>query len=1248
MKLKLFLLAMPLAVLCAVGSSVKAQPKVPVSPEAAALIKMVNYPVNFNTGIPDISVPLYTVQSGGLNMPITLNYHAGGFKIQEKATRAGMGWSLSSDIQITRSVNGIDDLEAGGYIQNNGIKVFRTNSPDLQYPISDNDALDNHKIARGEQDGMPDKFNYKLLTKSGSFYFRKNDTGSSYSIVPVPFDNIRINYVDGEFIITDTDGTTYYFGARGAMNVGERAAKCVEFTGLIKTAFKCRKIENVNRTESLNFSYQLKAPVMFNANNQSIEYYTNENPCGMDTYYRADQITASYATYESLMSQYRSYRLSSPKYMEHLSNGRSVFHFPYLDQSNNIVEKTYPAQTPNSAGTTVLGIAMARVDFRNGYVEFNGAEQLSSIKIKKPDNQQVKSFDFFQSIALPENLAAFASANGSAYATRYLDSIKCSGSTTIIETYKFLYGSKFCFGDHLQGKDAWGYANVFTSQVNENVGFTAIPETKISQMFYPSPQDACYGYGINSVFTFGTSNSQNRNIEAVDEVSLNAGMLRRIIYPTGGYVDFEYEANAVRQAVSPQQDLYAMTGGLRVKTISHYDGRSSKPATYKYYRYGDMEDGTGILVNSPYREYDVARKTFKPYNYSQTVAYMAGPGSTNIGEDFTPISSSCGSRGCLQVKFSEKRTTYVPASSTDYTYPNGAPIYYTKVTEYNSDLGGMTGKKVYNYYPPGQFGPYSFSSDAKIEGTNIPVLQTDGLMGAERLIEDYAFESGNFNLVHSKEFTYSKYSKADQIRVIYSYPKIDYHFFNGYPTGLSDASLYNLNNSFINGSQSVYDVFNAGQYGIQVAKLLLSSESEKWLKGNDVMEKTTAYEYNNPTYPQISRITTSGKNNGTVSKVLKYAYDYPGVAVCDTMKNRNMISQVIEEISYAINDNNVQVETARSKTDYAALHLGMHILPVTLFKSVGAGPLEVLMSFDLYDDHENVLQLTEKSKLVKTYLWGYNDQYPIAEINGVGYYDVTSSFNASQVYTATTITEIKAIGSSISAALPNAMVSTYAHIPMIGVAATTSPDGRSKYFSYDDYGRLVTVKDDQGYIVKKHEYVLAKTPALAKTLSTVNNPMMLTFNHIFSDNVRRVVNSVQPAGAFFNPISSLSANTYAEQNLNSYWSSMIVGEDSQKPEANVLIKLNTWPSGSIIPRAVYVDLFRNNSIVMSKRIPYNTPTNNFAELYIEPGEYKLGIRFEDNYNGSLSRLVWGSTLLRSGDLLNLQPNTEHTVVLFNE
>lgn len=71
--------------------------------------------------------------------------------------------------------------------------------------------------------------------------------------------------------------------------------------------------------------------------------------------------------------------------------------------------------------------------------------------------------------------------------------------------------------------------------------------------------------------------------------------------------------------------------------------------------------------------------------------------------------------------------TYLPASALSYGYPDGAQIYYTKVTEYNSDLGKETGKDVYVFYPPNEF--TQVAQYNKIEGTNIDRLHTQGLMG---------------------------------------------------------------------------------------------------------------------------------------------------------------------------------------------------------------------------------------------------------------------------------------------------------------------------------------------------------------------------------------------------------------------------------------------------------------------------------------------------------------------------------------
>src|SRR5258705_12034914 len=79
------------------------------SPNAASLGKYGDVPVSYHTGIPDISIPIYTVRSGSLSLPVNLSYHASGLKVQEQASWVGAGWSLNAGGMITRTVKGAAD-----------------------------------------------------------------------------------------------------------------------------------------------------------------------------------------------------------------------------------------------------------------------------------------------------------------------------------------------------------------------------------------------------------------------------------------------------------------------------------------------------------------------------------------------------------------------------------------------------------------------------------------------------------------------------------------------------------------------------------------------------------------------------------------------------------------------------------------------------------------------------------------------------------------------------------------------------------------------------------------------------------------------------------------------------------------------------------------------------------------------------------------------------------------------------------
>ncbi len=60
------------------------------SPNVSAMNKYVDIPVNLYSGVPNVNIPLYTIQEGPISVPIALNYHASGVKLGETASWVGL------------------------------------------------------------------------------------------------------------------------------------------------------------------------------------------------------------------------------------------------------------------------------------------------------------------------------------------------------------------------------------------------------------------------------------------------------------------------------------------------------------------------------------------------------------------------------------------------------------------------------------------------------------------------------------------------------------------------------------------------------------------------------------------------------------------------------------------------------------------------------------------------------------------------------------------------------------------------------------------------------------------------------------------------------------------------------------------------------------------------------------------------------------------------------------------------------
>ena len=213
-------------------------------PSAVSMMKYIDYPVSHRTGIPEISIPLYTVKSGSLELPVNLSFHLDDFtRVNQLAGSAGAGWALSCDLQVSRIINGVDDLKTTGYLHT-GVSKPDITSTTLVRSTTDRMRL----LWRKGADEDPDRFYYKLPNGGGSFYIER-ELGPK--TVPVTGDRIVFDELGTEtFVITGTDGTIYRFNSAVADTASEIPSDIKS-----KTAWKCTEIESADGGSSITFSY---------------------------------------------------------------------------------------------------------------------------------------------------------------------------------------------------------------------------------------------------------------------------------------------------------------------------------------------------------------------------------------------------------------------------------------------------------------------------------------------------------------------------------------------------------------------------------------------------------------------------------------------------------------------------------------------------------------------------------------------------------------------------------------------------------------------------------------------------------------------------------------------------------------------------------------------------------------------------------------------------------------------------------
>ncbi|MEM9389423.1 MAG: PKD domain-containing protein [Bacteroidota bacterium] len=207
----------------AVAQNVNVVSELPASPSASSITEVAEIPINYYSGKPEITIPIYDLTEKDIAFPVQLSYMPEGIKVDAVASWVGLNWSLIAGGVITRQTNGLPDERINGFksvVTGLSHPIYGINSDDMSDILDGEDPGDLlilERIYNGSLDTRPDLFHYNFNGLSGTMIY--NNDGE---MVSLPYNNLKIQVLqEGQseitgFIILDDKGFRYHFGGPDA------------------------------------------------------------------------------------------------------------------------------------------------------------------------------------------------------------------------------------------------------------------------------------------------------------------------------------------------------------------------------------------------------------------------------------------------------------------------------------------------------------------------------------------------------------------------------------------------------------------------------------------------------------------------------------------------------------------------------------------------------------------------------------------------------------------------------------------------------------------------------------------------------------------------------------------------------------------------------------------------------------------------------------------------------------------------
>ncbi|OKS84903.1 hypothetical protein [Mucilaginibacter polytrichastri] len=1050
-------------------------PKVtPPSPNAATLGKYGDIPVGLYTGIPNVSIPLYTSKVGSFTLPISLSYHSQGLKVEEKAGVIGLNWALNAGGVITRSVRGLPDENGTGYW------AHATWTNDY---LSSNESIAS-SFTKGEIDMQPDLFYFNFGGYSGKFVIDATTAHTVHIIPAQPSLRIQIsdNTLSG-FVVTDEKGIKYVFNVKETTTDDNAPPTILSYT----SAWYLSKI--ITPAGNITFSYTDETTFY----SQFIETDHLTTGPGSDAARYNPGHTAVYNYIEiaskvlsSITTPNENISFNSAKDRQDMPNASRIASLTVADNANQIKKKfTFSYSYFGSGNTTVNDNFRLKLDQVTEWSVDNTLSKTYSLQYYSPEDvPSVKSLaqDYWgyyngatNSSLLPYidpaiyGLYVTGQAGASVYGKRD-PNIKYAIIGCLKQiNYPTGGSTQFVYEANDYGKVG---NNVISEKerIPQSLTAAAIKSSSVSQL--SSTKTFVIDTAQNAIVTTQGSYSGAPPVDNGPSVSINRinsngtrtsmlaysminNTLTSSVYLLPGNYEMIASVDGATQSATGILKFFSLgnvihtklAGGVRIKQLINTDP-TTQNVNIKQYEYKSNTDTTassGVLVSSPNL---ISVKISHSYDYSwqfrsaNSLNYLGTTQGSFIGYGLvTEKNISDNSNG--------KKESYF---TTAYEYPN-----------INSTV------KMIVY-------------DNSIQSSNVDSYQL-------KFMTDYDVCRGFL----TKEITYNSSNQIlKTTNINYNISNTVLLYTTNYFELASKAGMYiwmcHTGCSICDGTGNICVTYGLENMYLFDTKIICpwiykTSTTETVYDQNGLNPTATLnnYYYDNPTHGLVTRVELTNSKGIILKTVNKYASDKSQISnltasaslALDSLVAKNNISPVIETEQYTNGVFNSRLRHNYKIWDSA----GNIVFPDTIKYQTLSNPLEARMQFEGYDNLGNVLSYRQSGGSPTTYLWGYNKQYPIVEIKNANFATVSSvlasaGYNVENISNQSSVssTDLNNICTAIKSGIPNAQVTTYTYTPLVGVTSETDAKNMTTYYEYDSFLRLMNIKDKDGNIIKHMDY----------------------------------------------------------------------------------------------------------------------------------------------------------------------------------